>query len=90
MTIREITNQLYNLSVGGFFNKEKFTEERLHKYISNMFRTGNKLVMQIALPDGWWFFIINKFAETPDGYDYIIPDNRQQESKVKAMIGIND
>ena len=26
MTIKEITNQLYDLSVGGYFNREKFTK----------------------------------------------------------------
>ena len=86
MNIREITNQLYDLSVGGYFNGEKFTKTRLNSYITNMFKTGNKLVMQIALPDGWWFFKINKFANNE--YDYTIPDTREQEQRIKDIIGV--
>ena len=85
MSIREITNQLYDLSVGGYFNGEKFTKTRLNTYITNMFKTGNKLIMQIALPDGWWFFKINKFANGE--YDYTIPDTREQEQRIKDIIG---
>ena len=86
MNIREITNQLYDLSVGGYFNGEKFTKTRLNSYITNMFKTGNKLVMQIALPDDWWFFKINKFANNE--YDYTIPDTREQEQRIKDIIGV--
>ena len=42
--------------------------------------------MQIALPDGRWFFKLNKFAKNE--YDYTIPDTRTQEQKIKAIIGI--
>ena len=86
MTIKEVVNQLYDLSVGGYFNGEKFTKTRLTTYITNMFKTGNNLVLQIALPDGRWFFKINKFAKNE--YDYTIPDTRTQEQKIKAIIGI--
>jgi hypothetical protein len=86
MNIKELTNQLYELSVGGYFNGEKFTKERLITYITNMFKTGNRLVMNIALPDGRWYFKITKFAN--DEYDYIIPDTREQEQKIKDIIGV--
>lgn len=85
MTKTEIINQLYDLSVGGYFNGEKFTKTRLNTYITNMFRTGNKLIMQIALPDGWWFFKINKFDNNE--YNYTIPDTREQEQRIKDIIG---
>lgn len=86
MNIKELTNQLYELSVGGYFNGEKFTKERLNAYITNMFKTGNRLVMNIALPDGRWYFKITKFANGE--YDYIIPDTREQEQRIKDIIGI--
>ena len=93
MTIHDISTQLHDLSVGGFFNGEKFTKRELHNYITNMFRpeagplkAGHRLVMEIALPDGRWFFTIDRFADMPDGFDYYIPDNREQEARVKALL----
>lgn len=86
MTLKEVIDQVYDLSVGGYFNGEKFTKTRFTKYINNMFKTGNRLVMQIALPDGRWFFSINKLNN--NGYDYYIPETREQEKKVRAFIGI--
>lgn len=87
MTIKEVVNQIYDLSVGGYFNGEKFTKERLNKYITNMLRTGNWLVMNIALPDGRWWMEVRRYANNE--YDYYIPDNREQEKNVKALIGID-
>ncbi len=86
MTIYELVHQLHDLSVAGYFNGEKFTKKRLTTYIQSMFRAGgNSLVMQIALPDGRWFFKITEFA--PGEYDYYIPDTREQEQRIKALIG---
>ena len=80
MTKAELVNQLYELSVGEYFNGEKFTKERLTTYITNMFKTGNRLVMNIALPDGRWYFYLNKYNDNE--YDYVIPDTREQEQKI--------
>ena len=85
MTKAELVNQLFNLSVAGYFNGEKFTKTRLNIYITNMFKTGEILVMNIALPDGRWYFKITKFANGE--YNYIIPDTREQEQKIKDIIG---
>lgn len=88
MTIREVVNQLFDLSVGGFFNGEKFTRKELNNYISSMFRSPstlklkNKLVMEIALPDKRWLFTINKYADAVDGFDYTIPETEAQEAVI--------
>lgn len=88
MTIREVCKQLYDLSVGGYFNGEKVTLDRLINQTKNMFRTplkgGNRLVMQIALPDGWWNFYIVEYNKGQ--FDYYIPDTREQEKRVIAIL----
>ena len=92
MTVHDLASQLHNLSVGGYFNGEKFSTKQLENYISNMFRAGtslkggNRLVMEIALADGRWFFTINRYSQKPDGFDYEIPENRDQEAKILAII----
>ena len=90
MTIHELSNQLYNLSVAGYFNGEKFTRQQLENHIASAFRgalkAGNRYVMEIALPDGRWFFTVNRFANTADGFDYTIPDTREDEAKILALI----
>lgn len=92
MTIREISTQLHSLSVGGYFNREKFTRQQLHGYITGMFREGvklairNTLVMEIALPDGWWYFTITRWGDGPDGYDYYIPDKREDSDRIYKLL----
>lgn len=93
MTIHEVAKQLYNSSVAGYFNGKKFSRHELEAYIASMFRegitlkAGNRLVMEIALPDGRWYFTINRYSEKPDGFDYTIPDDREQEGRIKALLG---
>ena len=92
MTIHTLSTQLHNLSVGGYFNGEKFTVKELEGYISSMFRpgvtlkAGNRLVMEISLPDGRWFFFITRFSDKPDGFDYTIPENREEEARIKSLL----
>lgn len=90
MTINEISKKLFNLSAGGYFNHEKFTEKRLSNYIDKMFHDSNgvrcksNIVMEIALDDGWWLFHIDWI----DGYgfDFTIPNTREQEKQLKMML----
>jgi len=83
MTKLELTTQLMNLAVAGYFNSEKFTKERLNNYISKMCRnTGDKLYMEISLPDGHWLFKITRYDA--GDWDYYIPDTREQEAKLTA------
>ncbi len=86
MTLHDVSSQLYALSLDGFFNHERFTMKRLHDTLTAHMREAqfnaipNTFVMEIALPDGWWFFTVNKYGAE---YDYWIPDTREQE---KALL----
>lgn len=83
MTKLELTSQLMDLSIAGYFNGEKFNKERLNNYIGKMCRNdSDKLYMRIALPDGEWLFKIVRYST---GYwDYYIPDTRDEEQKLVA------
>lgn len=83
MTQTELVNQIYGLSVAGYFNGEKFSKERLNTYIGKMcYNVGDKLYMEISLPDGRWLFKITHYAD--GDWDYYIPDTREQEAKLTA------
>ena len=86
MTIHQISRQLHSLSVGGYFNGERFSERRLEAYISNMLRTGDRLVMEISLPDGRWLFSITRFSQLSDGFGYVIPETREQEARLISLL----
>ena len=86
MTLHDVSSQLYTLSLDGFFNRERFTKKQLHDALAAHMREAqfntipNMFVMEIALPDGWWFFTVNKYsAGASAGYDYWIPETREQE-----------
>lgn len=85
MTIKNVAKALHGLSVGGFFNGEKFTVTRLENQIRAWMRGTNRIVMQIALPDGWWYFTVTNHNGS---YLYNIPETREQEAGVKAILGI--
>ncbi len=90
MTIREVCIQLYDLSVDGHFNGEKFSQTQLINYVRNSFRPevnlhgDNKLVMMIELPDGVWYFYIVQYDKGQ--FDYYIPDTREQEKRVITIL----
>lgn len=92
MTIKEVCEQLYKSSVGGYFNGEKFSQRQLENYVSSSFRAGvelkagNRLVMEISLPDGRWFFTVNHYNDKPDGFDYTVPESREQERRIKSLL----
>ncbi len=92
MTLHDIASQLHNLSVDGFFNGEQFTRTELEHAIRAWMRgcetnkIKNTFVLEIALRDGRWLMTITKFANTPDGYDYYIPDTREQERRLLEQL----
>lgn len=89
MTLHEIAHQLFNLSVAGYFNREKFTETRLRNHIAAQTQgDGQKtIVMEIALPDGWRNFEISRMPQFGKGfYDYNIPETREQEKAVLSRL----
>jgi len=87
MTLHEVSSQLYDLSIDGFFNRERFTKKRLHDTLAAHMREPqfnaipNTFVMEIALPDGWWFFTVSKHGKE---YGYCIPETREQEKALLA------
>lgn len=88
MTLKEISKELVNeLAVGGYINREKYTADELKGYLESLFRSnlklGNRAVIEIALPDGWWYMYVVRYVNRNDGFDYYIPDTRDEE---KALI----
>ena len=86
MTIKYVAEQLYAQSVFGFFNGEKFTKAEFTNYLKRWFRPELKTtrwVMEIALPDGRWHCVVSRYSESPDGFDYYIPETREQD---KALV----
>lgn len=76
MTIREVSNQLYSLSMKGYFNGERFTKDQLYGLLQAMFRTGTQYIGQITMPDGRWWFKVTKFSNGE--YGYHIPETKEQ------------
>lgn len=86
MTIRELAGQLHNLATDHNINGERRSCQWLEHYIRKMFdpqsRPLTSLVMEIQLPDGNWLMTVNRYSDSPDGFDYYIPDNREQENRI--------
>lgn len=90
MTINELINQVYGLSVAGYFNGEKYSKREFAEYVKGVFRpelNTSRWLMEIALPDGRWFFQMTRFSDAADGFDYYIPDNRAQEQALISCYG---
>lgn len=81
MTIREISKQLHQLS-HGIINGEHFTIRELERTISMWMRGSKRYICEITLADSSWLFSIDRFADAADGYDYYIPDTREQEERL--------
>ena len=92
MTIKQVSAKLFGLAVDGFFNGEQFTKRELEDFIANSFRSeaslklGHQLAMEIALPDGRWLFTITHYDPSADGFDFFIPETREQESRLWARL----
>lgn len=88
MTLKEACNRLYDHSLLGYINGEKFTKKRLYNMVSSAFKDGvslkipDKYVLEVCLPDGRWYCSINRYNHTADGFDYWIPESRNQEAKL--------
>lgn len=101
MTLNQIATTLYRFSVGGYFNHEKWTKGQLLNFLRHWFGQADgidritpdacgwrSMVMEIALPDGWWLMSV---WQLPDGsVEYNIPETREQDARwypdmVKAL-----
>lgn len=81
MTLHEVTDQIFSLSLGHIINSEKFSKQRLEKQIVMLTRpeTGsNWYIFEICLPDGKWMAEVTQFRAGE--FDYYIPDTREQEA----------
>lgn len=87
MTLHDIATQLHK-STNGRVNGENFTRQALESNLRRWMRNcennkiRNSVVVEVAMPDGGWLCEIHKFADTADGYDYYIPDTREQEQRI--------
>ena len=91
MTLTQAADQLYNLSVGGYFNREKFTADTWRKHVTSLMRQPealkipNTLVQEIALEDGHWLFTISYFPESQE-YGWCIPETREEEQRLMNQL----
>ena len=83
MTIKEIAHHLHSIAVS---DQQSPTKLQLTTYLSEIFRGNDtkSFIFELALPDGWWHCKIVKYADRPDGYDYYIPETREQEKRLTA------
>ncbi len=96
MTLTQAADQLYNLSLGGYFNREKFTADGWRRHVNALMRhpetlkIKNTLVQEIALEDGHWLFTISYIPSSKgDGhgeYGWAIPETREEEQRLKERL----
>lgn len=86
MTLHETLKSVYGLTVAGHINREKMSLKTFEGYVKNLFRgntkLSNRVVVEIALPDGWWLCEIVRYADRADGYGYNLPETREQEQRI--------
>lgn len=90
MTLHDIATDLHGLALGHFINGQKVSRQWIEGYLRRMFQGSLKLkdrvVLEICLPDGRWLMTVNRFNDKPDGFDYWIPENRDQENRLVQQI----
>lgn len=90
MTLKQTCNEVLKLAVDNTINGRKFTLDQLYKQTSALLSdepAGNLLVYSIMLEDGEWWFSINRYSDKADGFDYYIPETREQEAKFLKRYG---
>ncbi|MCD8078293.1 MAG: hypothetical protein LUE63_07970 [Lachnospiraceae bacterium] len=91
MTLNQAADQLYNLSLGGYFNREKFTADGWRRHVKALMRNPetlkipNTLVQEIALGDGWWLFSL-VYIPSSGEYGWVIPETREEEQRLKDRL----
>ena len=86
MTKNEVLKQVYDLSVNGNFNHEnKWSFNKFKKYVDEALKKRSITVMEIELPDSWWFIAIGKTPKNNNGYfwDYYIPETREEDNRLR-------
>lgn len=91
MTLHEISTQLHHMT-NGHINGEHFSRQALESNLHRWMRScetnaiQNTHVIEVSLPDGTWLCEVHRFADVADGYDYYIPDTREQEARIWEML----
>lgn len=90
MTLTEVTNQIYDLTIAGYINGEKFTKKLFNRNMHHFFNDCGftKWIIEVSLPDGRWLCKISKLANGE--YDYFLPETRKQEERLYAELGIKN
>lgn len=77
MTLNEMADCVYSTSEGHRLNGRKNSKENFRYWFQKMFKENQKNVAFVmAFPDGEWLCLATKY---PSGYDYMVPDTREQE-----------
>lgn len=79
MTLIQMADSIYRLSMGHVLNGEKHTKEGFRYWFERMFFLNDRknVLFSMVLPDGEWLCIATHYD---DGYDYYVPDTREQEA----------
>ena len=89
MTFREMTQQIFNLSVPSSFSERKrycFTSEKpwTYNFITNhmkkILKGNTSCLWPICLPDGRWIIKITQLGRGQ--WDYYIPETKAQEHRM--------
>ena len=92
MTLREMIKQVYYLSVNGNFNHESgWSLSKFKRYLAEKFKDDNRetVIMEIELPDGWWFMEIKRMKINSyhwDCWDYYIPESREDNDRLRNIL----
>lgn len=88
MTLTELTNQIFSLTIANYINGEKFTKAEFKRNIHHFFEEINfeRYIIEVCLPDGRWLCKITMYAKGE--YDYYLPDTREQEDRLWAELGV--
>ena len=79
MTLHDVSNSIFNITVDGIINGEKFSRREFVDCVDLWFRNTDKYFITAVLPDGEWLIKIYKVKNFDDMYDYDIPDTREDE-----------
>ena len=82
MTLNNVVNNIYDLSVNGHFNGEHFTKKQFSDAVKHWMCSSNEFILEAELPDGYFYISIFKYDNKSDCYDYYIPDTREESDKL--------
>ena len=78
MTRNQMADMIWKHSVEHKLNGQKNTKSNIRYWFKRMFTNGKRNVLfTMEFPDGEWMCMA--IHDRSFGYDYIVPDNREQE-----------